>query len=186
MTPFIKLTVEAGPLILFFAANAWGGIFVATGVFMIAIIAALAVSWTFERKLPAVPLFTAGIVLVFGGLTLWLADETFIKLKPTILNGMFAAALLGGLLAGRSLLKPLFGPVFRLDEAGWRALTGRWALFFAAMAVLNEVVWRSVSTDMWVNIKVFGYLPLTFLFAIAQTPLIQRHTLPEAEPGTAE
>jgi len=180
MNPLLKVTVEAGPLIVFFAAYAWAGIFVATAVFMIAIVVALAFSWLRERRLPTVPLFSAAIVLVFGGLTLWLNDETFIKLKPTILNGMFAAVLFAGLVSGRALLKPLFESVFQVDEVGWRMLTLRWAFFFAAMAVLNEVVWRNFSTDVWVSVKVFGYLPLTVVFSLLQMPLIQRRAVSEA------
>jgi len=180
MNPLLKIVVEAGPLIVFFVAYGWAGIFVATAAFMVAIVAALAFSWLTERRLPMVPLFSAGIVLVFGGLTLWLNDETFIKLKPTILNGMFAVVLFSGLAFGRALLKPLFESVFQVDETGWRILTLRWAFFFAVMAVLNEIVWRNYSTDVWVSVKVFGYLPLTVLFSLAQMPLIQRRAVTEA------
>ena len=179
MNPLLKLLVEAGPLVVFFVANARFDIFVGTAAFMVAIVFALAVSWRFERKLPTVPLFSAVIVLIFGGLTLWLADETFIKLKPTIINAAFAAALFGGLAFGKYLLKPLFGAAFQVDDEGWRLLTWRWALFFVGMAALNEIVWRTVSTDTWVSVKLFVYLPLTFVFAIAQTPLIMRRALPE-------
>lgn len=186
MNPLLKLAVEAGPLVIFFAANASLGIYVATGAFMVAVTVALAMSWFLERRLAAVPLASAAIVLVFGGLTLWLNNETFIKVKPTILNGLFAVALLGGLAAGRTLLKPLFGAAFAIDDPGWRKLTVRWAVFFAVMAVLNEAVWRSVSTDTWVAVKVFGYLPLTLAFAMAQLPLIQRHSLPEVATAESE
>jgi len=185
MKPLLKIIVEAGPLVVFFAAFAWAGIFVATAAFMVAIIAALAFSWLTQRRLPMVPLFSAAIVLVFGGLTLWFNDETFIKLKPTILNGMFAAVLFAGLAFKRSLLRPLFESVFQIDEAGWRILTLRWAFFFAVMAVLNEVVWRNTSTDVWVSAKVFGYLPLTVVFSLAQMPMINRHAIAEA-PEAAE
>jgi intracellular septation protein len=142
---------------------------------MAAIAVSLEISIALERKVPAMPLVTAVVVMVFGGLTLLLQDETFIKMKPTIINGLFAATLLGGLAMGRTFLKALFGSVFRLDEAGWRKLSLRWALFFIAVAVLNEAVWRTTSTDFWVSFKVFGILPLTVLFALLQTPLIRRH-----------
>jgi intracellular septation protein len=123
------------------------------------------------------PLVSAIVVMVFGGLTLYLQDETFIKLKPTIIYASFAALLLGGLLVGRSLLALVLDSVFQLTDQGWKTLTLRWGLFFAAMAILNEIVWRSVSTDTWVAFKTFGFLPLTILFALAQTPLIVRHSV---------
>ncbi len=185
MNPMLKIAVEAGPLVVFFVAFAWGDIFVATAAFMVAVIAALAVSWITARRIPNVPLFSALIVLVFGGLTLWLNDETFIKLKPTIINAAFAIALFAGLLFDRPLLKPLFDSVFQIDAAGWKILTRRWAFFFAAMAVLNEIVWRSFSTETWVSIKVFGYLPITLVFSVLQMPLIQRHG-PSEESEAAE
>jgi intracellular septation protein len=118
-------------------------------------------------------------VVVFGGLTLWLQNETFIKLKPTIIYVLFAVVLLGGLAFGKSLLGYVFDAVFKLTDEGWRKLTLRWGLFFVVLAVLNEIVWRSVSTDTWVTFKVFGFLPLTFLFALAQMPLINRSTIAE-------
>jgi intracellular septation protein len=177
--PLVRLLVELGPLVAFFIANARAGIFTATAVFMVAIVLSLLVSWRIERRLPTMPLVTAVFVLVFGGLTLILEDELFIKLKPTIVNALFAAILLGGLAAGRSLLEPLLGASLRLDPQGWRTLTLRWALFFVFLAALNEVVWRSVTTDGWVKFKVFGIMPLTILFTLTQLPLIQRHQLDE-------
>jgi len=130
------------------------------------------------------PLVGGAFVLVFGGLTLYLHDDTFIKLKPTLVNMLFAAALLGGLAAGRPLLKPLFGASFQLSDEGWRRLTWRWALFFLLMAATNELVWRSFSTEFWAGFKLFGFLPLTFAFALAQVPLIQRFQLQPAAPPT--
>jgi intracellular septation protein len=173
--PLVKLAIEAGPLGVFFIANAKGGIFVATAAFMIAITLALAASWWLERKLPTLPLVTGVFVLVFGGLTLWLQDELFIKLKPTIVNGLFAAILLGGLVAGRPFLKPLLGAALELTDEGWRKLTFRWAWFFVALALANEVVWRTVSTDAWVGFKTFAILPATIVFSLAQLPLISRY-----------
>jgi intracellular septation protein len=175
--PLLKLVLEAGPLVVFFVGNAKFGIFAATGAFMVAIVASLVVSWLIERRLPVMPLVTAAFVLVFGGLTLALEDELFIKLKPTIVNLLFAAILFGGLLFGRPLLKPLFAAAFPLTDAGWKVLTLRWAIFFVALAVLNEAVWRSFSTDFWVSFKLFGIMPLTMAFAIAQLPLIRKYAL---------
>lgn len=178
MPPGLKILVEAGPLIAFFIANAKAGIFWATGVYMVAAALALATSWALTRKLAIVPIVTLVFVLVFGALTLWLSDDVFIKMKVTLINALFGVILLGGLAFGRPLLKPVFGEAMNLTAAGWRALTLRWGLFFLAVAVLNEIVWRSVSTDTWVDFKVFAILPLTMLFAVAQIPLMQRH-MPE-------
>ncbi len=179
MNPAVKIAVEMGPLLAFFATYLAAGLMPATAVLMAAVAAALAISVWLEGRLPVMPLVTAGVVLVFGGLTLALADETFIKMKPTIINGLFAAALLGGLAAGRPLLPYVLGTVFQLDGAGWSKLSLRWAMFFVSVAVLNELVWRSFSTDTWVSFKVFGILPLTLVFALAQTPLIRRHAVGE-------
>lgn len=183
MPPLLKLATEMGPLIAFFVANAWGGIFWATGVYMVTAAVALAVSWTMTRKIAIVPIVTLGFVVAFGALTLILADETFIKVKVSIINALFGAILLSGLLMGRPLLKLAFGEAVNLDAQGWHKLTIRWSLFFFAMAGLNEFVWRSVSTDAWVNFKVFGLLPLTLLFAVAQIRLMQRHMVEEQSPS---
>jgi intracellular septation protein len=171
----MKLLIELGPLLVFFAGNAVGGIYVATAAFMATTLLSLAVARFRYHKVPVMPLVSAVVVLVFGGLTLYLQDETFIKLKPTIVYSMFAGLLAGGLLLRKPLLELLFGPVFSLTEEGWRKLTFRWMAFFVAMAIVNEVVWRNFSTDAWVSFKAFGFLPLTFLFAIAQVPLLQRY-----------
>lgn len=180
MPPGLKILVEAGPLVAFFIANAKAGIFWATGVYMVAAAVALAVSWAMTRRLAVVPIATLGFVLVFGALTLWLNDDVFIKMKVTLINALFGVTLLGGLAFGRSLLKPVFGEAMNLTPEGWKALTLRWGLFFLGVAVLNEIVWRSVSTDTWVDFKVFGILPLTMVFALAQIPLMQRHMIEEA------
>jgi intracellular septation protein len=174
-----KLAIELGPLLVFFATNAAAGIYAGTAAFMAATLFSLGVAWLRYRKIPVMPLVSGVIVLVFGGLTLYLRDETFIKLKPTIVYSMFAVLLAAGFLMKKPMLELLLGPVFNLTEEGWRKLTVRWALFFLAMAVLNEVIWRNVSTDAWVSFKAFGFLPLTFLFAVAQVPLMQRY----CEPG---
>ncbi|WP_026379935.1 septation protein A [Afifella pfennigii] len=177
LNPLLKLALELGPLVVFFFVNARFGIFWATGVFMVAITIALAASWLLTRRLAVMPVITGVVVLVFGGLTLFLQDEIFIKMKPTIVNALFGAVLLGGLAFGRSLLGYVFDSVFRLDAEGWRKLTFRWGLFFFALAILNEVVWRNFSTDFWVSFKVFGIMPLTIAFTLTQMPLINRHAL---------
>ncbi len=179
MPPLVKLAVDLGPLLVFFVANARAGIFAATGAFMAAVVVALALSFGLERRLAVMPLVTGVVVMVFGGLTLYLNDETFIKIKPTIVYALFAAILYGGLASGRALVKPLMNAVYAMDDRGWHRLTHRWAAFFVAMAFLNEVLWRSLSTDAWVTAKVFGFLPLTLLFALAQIPLMQRHRVEE-------
>ena len=164
--PLFKLATELGPLIVFFVANAKFNLFVATGAFMVAIVAAMIASYVVVRHVPMMAIVTAVIVLVFGTLTLVLHDETFIKVKPTIIYGLFAAILGGGLLFGRSFIAIMFDQMFNLTPKGWRILTMRWALFFLAMAILNEFIWRTQSTDFWVAFKVFGVIPLTMIFAI--------------------
>ena len=181
LNPILKLVLDLGPLLLFFFANARFGIFAATATFMVAVLAALIVSYAMTRHLPIMPVVTAIIVLVFGGLTLFLHDATFIKVKPTIIYAMFGAILLGGLLFNKSLLGVVFDSLFQLTDEGWRKLTWRWMIFFFALAVLNEIVWRNTSTDVWVDIKVFGVVPLTFLFAALQYPLTQKYAVEPAE-----
>jgi intracellular septation protein len=181
--PLFKLATELGPLLVFFAVNAKFHLFAATGAFMVAIIAAMVASYVVTRHVPVMALVTGIVVLVFGTLTLVLHDETFIKVKPTIIYGLFATMLGGGLLFGRSFIAIMFDQMFNLTPRGWRLLTARWALFFLAMAMLNEVIWRSQSTDVWVAFKAFGVIPLTMGFAITQMPLIKRYHL---EPASME
>jgi intracellular septation protein len=175
LNPFLKLALDIGPLVLFFAANARFGIFAATGAFMVAVLVALAVAYVKTRRIEIMPLVTAVIVIIFGGLTLFLHNDTFIKLKPTIIYLLFGGTLMGGLLFGKTFLGILFNSVFDLTEEGWRKLTWRWAFFFFVLAILNEIVWRNFSTDTWVSFKLFGVVPLTFLFGAAQYPLLQRY-----------
>jgi len=194
--PLLKLALELGPLLVFFFANARGEslierfpvlgqigepIFLATALFMVATVIALAISWSMTRTLPMMPLISGIVVLVFGALTLWLHNDTFIKMKPTIVNTLFGAILLGGLLFGKSLLGYVFDSAFKLDAEGWRKLTFRWGLFFIFLAIANEPVWRNFSSDAWVSFKVWGIMPITIVFTLSQMPLIQKHTLPEAK-----
>jgi intracellular septation protein len=184
LPPLLKLALELGPLALFFIGNAYGDrfgfaqdqrIFAATGIFIVATVIALGISYGLTRKLPIMPVVSGIVVVVFGGLTLFLQDETFIKLKPTIIYLLFAAVLVGGLMLRKPLLAMVFDAMFHLTDEGWRKLTVRWAAFFFALAVLNEIVWRTQSTDTWVSFKVFGIVPLTFVFAAAQMPLMRRY-----------
>ncbi len=177
----LKLALEIGPLVVFFVSNSWNGIYFATKVFMAATLVAIVASRLIFGRVAVMPLVTAVFVMIFGGLTVWLANDLFIKLKPTIVNLFFASALFGGLLAGHSLLKYVFGEAFHLNEEGWQILTRRWAVFFVVLALLNEIVWRNFSTDSWVTFKTFGIMPLTMVFAIAQFGLIKRHELTPAD-----
>ena len=177
--PLVKLALELGPLGVFFFVNARYDIFTATGAFMVAMLVSLSISWALTRRLAVMPVVTGVVVLVFGTLTLVLHDDTFIKMKPTIVNSLFAAVLLGGLLFGKALLGYVFDSAFSLTEEGWRKLTLRWGLFFLFLAVVNEVVWRNFTEATWVAFKVWGIMPITFIFTLSQMPLIMRHTLQE-------
>lgn len=182
--PTLKLLLEFGPLGLFFVASYRYNLHVATAVLMAGVVVALAASYAIVRRVPIMPLVTAVAVLVFGALTFYFDNPVFIKVKPTIVNCIFGAVLLGGLLFNRSLLSVLLDSALALDEAGWRKLTFRWGLFFFVLAALNEIVWRTQSDVFWAGFKVFGSMPLTVLFALSQVPLILRHELkqPDAAP----
>jgi intracellular septation protein len=192
INPSLKLVLEIGPLLVFFFANSRGAIlaekfpilaqlggsvFIGTALFMVATVIALTVSKIMTGTVPIMPLVSGVVVVIFGGLTLYLKDDIFIKVKPTIINCLFGFTLLGGLWFKKSLLSYVFGTAFDLDAQGWRKLTLRWGLFFLFSAVLNEFVWRSFSTDVWVAFKVWGTLPITFLFTMLQIPTIMKHTL---------
>jgi intracellular septation protein len=180
----IKMALELGPLVVFFAVNAYADIFVATAWFMGAMVLSLGLSWFILKRVAVMPLVTAVVVLVFGGLTLYLQDDTFIKMKPTIVNALFGSVLLGGLAFGQSLLKYVFGDVYKLQPQGWLVLTLRWGLFFFLLAILNEIMWRNFSTDLWVAFKVWGIMPLTIVFSMLQLPVLSKYA-PQPEAPAA-
>ena len=181
----IKMALELGPLVVFFIVNARADIFAGTAWFMGAMVISLALSWLLLRKVALMPLVTGVVVLVFGGLTLWLHDDTFIKMKPTVINALFGAVLLGGLAFRLSLLKYVFGDVYKLKPEGWTVLTLRWGLFFFFLAILNEVVWRTQSTDFWVAFKVWATMPLTIVFAALQIPVLSKYAPEPVKPVDA-
>ncbi len=187
MSPGLKLAIEMGPLVVFFIAQRKFGLIPATGVLMVAMVLSLTASRVIGGKLPVMPVITTVFVLVMGGLTLLFDDETFIKMKPTLVNVLLGSILLGGLAFGKALLRPAMEPALQMDAPGWHTLTLRVGIFFLLLALLNEYVWRTRSEDSWVTFKTFGIMPLTFVFLMAQMPLIQRHTLAEGgssdEPG---
>lgn len=198
LNPGLKLALELGPLIVFFFVNSRGKqlsetfpalaqigdpIFIATAVFMLATAIALMISWFMARTVPLMLLVSSIIILAFGGLTIYLHDEIFIKLKPTIINAIFGSLILGGLLLGRLPLKHIFSVAFEIDDDGWRKLSLRWGIYFFVMALVNEIVWRNFSTDFWVAFKLWGNLPLGIIFTMAQFPLLKRHALPEPDDG---
>lgn len=189
----IKLGLELGPLVIFFIVNARGqailerwpvltvwfsqSIIFATAVFMMAMAISLFLSWLILKRVAIMPLVTGFVVLIFGGLTLYFQDSTFIKMKPTIVNALFAGVLLGGLAFGQSLLKYVFGEVYRLQPKGWVLLTWRWGLFFVFLAVVNELVWRNTSDDFWVAFKVWGIMPITVIFSLLQLPVLSKYAI---------
>lgn len=208
INPLLKLVLEIGPLAVFFLSFQYGReilsnpavgrlfegvigagairgesgpVFVATAFFMVAILLSLGISWALTRTLPKMAVVTAIVVAIFGGLTLWLRDETFIKMKPTIVNSIFALILGFGLLQGRSYLKYLMGAALPLTDQGWMIFTARWVMFFLFLAALNEVVWRTQTTEFWVSFKTFANLPLTIGFIAMHWGFLQRHALEAPE-----
>lgn len=194
---WLKLALEMGPLLVFFMANTYGDelaarfpvladlggkIFIGTAFFMVAMIISLALTWLLERRIALMPLVTGVMVMVFGGLTLYLQDEMFIKVKPTIVNVMFGATILGVLfIFKKPVMKILFDGPFRLDDEGWTKLSFRWGCYFLFLAVVNEIVWRNFSNDFWVAFKVWGTMPMTMIFMAFQYPVMVNHALPEEE-----
>lgn len=181
--PWLKPLVDYGPLVAFLLAYLAADLFAATAALMATTAVAVTLAFVLERRVPVMPVVTAAVVLVFGGLTLWLNDERYIKMKPTFVQALFALVLAGGLLFRRPLLKPLLQSAWQLTDKGWTILTWRFAIFFAVMAIVNEIVWRNTSTDVWVNFKIFGILLLTFVFTAFQVPLITRCQVVSAAEG---
>jgi intracellular septation protein len=182
----MRLLLDVGPLLLFFAANAKFGIFAATGVFIVAIIAAMMVSLVLTRHVTALQLFSAVMVVVMGGLTLYFHNETFIKIKPTIYYAFVAVVLGYGFFANKPVLKSVLGSAYPgLDATGWAKLTRNWALFFLAMGIANEAVWRTQTTEFWISYKLWGAMPATLLFAFANVPMLMRHGLTKDEAVSA-
>ena len=179
MKSISKLFIDIGPLAIFFIFYTRGDLKSAILPFMIATIIAVLFSYIIEKKIPIMPTVGAGIILIFGGLTIYFDNEIFFKMKPTIINILFAFILYGGELINKPILKYLLGSTLKLQNTGWSILTKRWIGFFIALAVLNEIVWRTQSTDLWVNFKVFGILPITFIFTMTQFSLIKKYQVEE-------
>ena len=177
MKPVYKLLIDIGPLAVFFIFYTRNGLQASILPFMIATIIAVLFSYILEKKIPIMPTVGATIVLIFGGLTIYFDNEVFFKMKPTIINFLFAAVLYAGTIIKKPLLKYLLGAALKLEDLGWKILTQRWIGFFIALAILNEIVWRTQSTDIWVNFKVFGILPITFIFTMTQFPLIKKYQI---------
>jgi len=177
MKSVYKLLIDIGPLAIFFIFYNRSGLQASILPFMLATVIAVLISYILEKKIPIMPTVGAAIVLLFGGLTIYFDNEVFFKMKPTIINLLFAIILYGGILINKPLLKYLLGAALKLEEIGWKILTQRWIGFFVALAVLNEFVWRTQSTDIWVNFKVFGILPITFIFTMTQFPLIKKYQI---------
>ena len=177
MKSVYKLLIDIGPLAVFFYFYSKNGLQASILPFMIATVIAVLFSYIHEKKIPIMPTVGATIVLIFGGLTIYFDNDIFFKMKPTIINLLFAAILYGGVVFKKSLLKYLLGATLQLEEKGWKILTQRWIGFFIALAILNEIIWRTQSTDLWVSFKVFGILPITFIFTMSQFSLIKKYQI---------
>ena len=177
MKSIFKLLIDIGPLIVFFVFYTRSDLQTAILPFMIATIIAVLFSYIMEKKIPIMPTVGAAIILIFGGLTIYFDNETFFKMKPTIINLLFAGILYGGIILNKSLLRYLLGAALKLQDEGWDLLTRRWIGFFIALAILNEIVWRTQTTDIWVNFKVFGILPITFIFTLTQFSIIKKYQI---------
>jgi len=177
MKSIYKLLIDIGPLAVFFIFYTRSGLQASILPFMVATVIAVLFSYMLEKKIPIMPTVGAVIILIFGGLTIYFDNEVFFKMKPTIINFLFAGILYGGIVINKPLLKYLLGAALKLKEEGWKILTQRWIGFFIALAILNEIVWRTQSTDIWVNFKVFGILPITFIFTMTQFPLIKKYQI---------
>ena len=177
MKSLYKLLIDIGPLAVFFIFYTRSGLQASILPFMLATVIAVLFSYILEKKIPIMPTVGAGIILLFGSLTIYFDNDIFFKMKPTIINVLFAVVLYGGILINKPLLKYLLGAALKLEETGWKILTQRWIGFFIALAILNEIVWRTQSTDVWVNFKVFGILPITFIFTMTQFPLIKKYQI---------
>lgn len=176
MRQWLKYAVDYGPILAFFIAYKMAGLMAATVALMIATAIATLLLYILQRRLALMPIITLLVVGTFGGLTLWLHDDTFIKMKPTVIQGLFAVILFGGLIMKKPLIRYVMGSTLQMDDDGWRLLSLRFACFFAAMAVLNEIVWRTQPEGVWIDFKVFGIIGLTLVFILTQIPLILRHS----------
>ena len=177
MKSIFKLLIDIGPLAVFFVFYTRSDLKTAILPFMIATIIAVLFSYILEKKIPIMPTVGAVIILIFGGLTIYFDNETFFKMKPTIINLLFAGILYGGIILNKSLLRYLLGAALKLQDRGWDILTKRWIGFFIALAILNEIIWRTQTTDIWVNFNVFGILPITFIFTLTQFSTIKKYQI---------
>ena len=177
MKSIFKLLIDIGPLAIFFVFYTRSDLKTAILPFMIATIIAVLFSYIIEKKIPIMPTVGGVIILIFGGLTIYFDNETFFKMKPTIINLLFAGILYGGVILNKPLLRYLLGAALKLQDEGWNILTKRWIGFFIALAILNEIIWRTQTTDIWVSFKVFGILPITFIFTLAQFSTIRKYQI---------
>jgi intracellular septation protein len=186
MSQGLKLALDFAPLVAFFIAYRMGGVYWATGIIIALTLVSLVVGYLITGKIAKFPLFSGILIAIMGGLTLYLQNDTFVKMKPTAANLVFAAILGGGMVMNRMFLKDLLGTTLDMPEAAWRTLTVRWTIFFLALAGLNEYVWRTMSEATWVNFKVFGLMGLTMVFAVANAPFMARYIKSETEKPSAD